>query len=92
MKYVKLVEETNQINEKVDVQKVVDTVKGQSLMSMRKSLETIFNKKNIDFVTSPVAHFRIKDGGKTFIIVNKKYADKADAIDGDLAFGWEGQI
>jgi len=82
----------NVLTEKLDVQKVVDAVKGKSLMSMRAPLEKIFKKKDIDFVTSPVAHFRIKEGGKTFIIVNKKYADEYDAVDGDIAFGWEGKI
>ncbi len=77
-----------------NVQRVADLIKetGKSMMDLRKPLETIFKKKDIDFVFSPVAHFRIKDGGKTLIIVNKKYADEAEATVGELAIGYEGKI
>jgi hypothetical protein len=65
---------------------------GAKLMSLRKPLESIFPKKDVDFVLSPVAHFRIKYKGKTIILVNKKYADDAEEIVNDIAIGYEGKI
>ncbi len=65
---------------------------GAKLMSLRKPLESIFSKKDVDFVLSPVAHFRIKYKGKTIILVNKKYADDAEEIVNDIAIGYEGKI
>lgn len=82
------------LNEGVDptVQKVADLAKGKTLVNMRKPLEGIFKKKDIDFVMSPIPHFRIKYKGKTLILVHKKYADNADAIEGEIAIGFEGRI
>jgi len=82
------------INEDATIDKVatVITNSGKQLMSMRKPLESMFKKKDIDFVLSPIAHFRIKLGGRTLIIVNKKYADAAEKIVGDYAIGFEGKI
>lgn len=76
------------------VQKVAEILRSSKskLMDMRKDLETIFPKKSIDFVLSPIAHYRIKVGGKTLIIVNKKYADDAEEIVGEYAIGFEGKI
>ncbi len=76
------------------INKVEEVIKksGKELMSMRTPLESIFKKKDVDFVLSPIAHFRIKDGGKTLIIVNKKYADDAEKIVGNYAIGYEGKI
>ena len=87
-------ETTYLISEEEKISAVVDVIKksGKDLMSMRTPLETVFKKKDIDFVMSPVAHFRIKDAGKTLIIVNKKYADKAEEIVGEYAIGYEGKI
>ena len=81
------------IQESDNISKVVDIIKKEgNMMSLRTPLEGVFKKKDIDFVMSPVAHFRIKDNGKTLIIVNKKYADKAEATEGELAVGYEGKI
>ena len=65
---------------------------GAKLVDLRKPLETLFNKKDIDFVMSPIPHFRIKHKGKTIILVNKKYADDADEIVNNIAIGYEGKI
>jgi hypothetical protein len=45
--------------------------------------------KNIDFVMidSVPPHIKIKQGNKTFLIVNKKYVDKPDFVIGDIAGG-----
>ena len=76
-----------------NISDVVDIIKDKGdMMSLRTPLEGIFKKKDIDFVLSPIAHFRIKTKGKTLIIVNKKYADDAEAIEGALAVGYEGKI
>jgi len=82
------------IHEAVDdkLDKIADLVKGKNLVNLGKTLEGVFKKKDIDFVFSPVPHFRIKDSGKTLIIVNKKYADSAEKIVGEIAIGYEGKI
>lgn len=64
-------------------------VSGKKLMDLRKPMENIFPKKDIDFAMEPVAHFRIKTKKGTLIIVNKKYADDSDMIVGELAIGYE---
>ncbi len=75
------------------IQSVAKIIKDeQSLMSLRTSLEGIFKSKDIDFVLSPVAHYRISDNGKILVIVNKKYADEAEMVVGELAIGYEGKI
>jgi len=71
---------------------VEKAIKGQKLLSIRKSLETIFPKKSIDFSFSPQAHYRIKHKGKTLVIVSKKYADDAELIVDDMALGYLGTI
>jgi|TARA_R100000049_G_C1953290_1_gene103235 hypothetical protein len=83
----------DQLNEG-EIQQIADLVKssGKKLVDLRTPLATIFKKNDIDFVFSPVAHFRIKSKGKTIVLVNKKYADKAEEIVGDIAIGFEGDI
>jgi len=82
------------ITETVDptIEKVGEIAKNTDLVSMRKPLENIFNKKDIDFSMDPIPHFRIKYKGKTLVIVNKKYADNAELVVNDKAIGYEGQI
>jgi len=62
------------------------------LVDLRNKLETIFNKKDISFTFEPMAHFRIKDNNKTIILVNKNYAEKAEAMVNEIAIGYEGSI
>lgn len=72
------------------IEKIGDIVKtGKNLVDLRKPLEQIFNKKDIDFSFMPVAHFRIKYKGKVIVIVNKKYADDIDLEVDDIAIGYE---
>lgn len=86
-------EELQKLNEVDDViQQIGNIANVKDMMSMRKDLEKIFNKKSIDFALSPIAHWRIKHNGKTIIIVNKKYADDADLTVGPYAIGYEGKI
>lgn len=77
-----------------NIQKIGDIVKetNKKLVDLRPFLEKIFKKKDIDFVFSPVAHFRIKEGKNTIVIVNKKYADDAELIVNDIAIGYDGKI
>lgn len=91
----KLSEIEKELNEATDmtIQKVADVIQnainqGISLMGMRKELEKIFNKRDIDFSFSPQAHFTIKVKGKQIVIINKAYVDDADAIVGDYAIGY----
>ena len=86
-------EEIQKLNEgNAMIKHIADTIKGENLVDLRKPLESIFQKKEIDFTFSPVAHYRIKYKGKTIIIVNKKYANKAEEIVGSIAIGFEGKI
>lgn len=90
MKFEKYITEVND-----DIISRVAAIAGEAgakLMSLRKPLESIFSKKDVDFVLSPLAHFRIKYKGKTIILVNKKYADNAEEIVNDIAIGYEGKI
>jgi len=59
-------------------------------VDLRKPIEGIFAKKDIEFSFSPVPHFYIKHGGKKIIIVNKKYAegDEATIVVDDIAIGY----
>jgi len=90
----KIFNENKLVTETADpiINKIGAIAKTTSLVAMRKELEKIFKKRDIDFVMNPIAHFRIKSGGKTIMIVNKKYADNAELIVGDLAIGYEGKI
>lgn len=65
------------------IQQILDVFESKpnvTLMNMRDSLNEIFGKKSVDFVTSPLPAWFIKIGSKTLIIINKKYTDDADAI------------
>ncbi len=73
-----------------ELDQIADIVKNNKFLDLRKDL--LRAKFKVDFVFSPVPHYRIKSGGKTIVIVNKKYADKADKIVGDIAIGFEGKI
>jgi hypothetical protein len=89
-----ILEEKKSLIEATDpiIAKVGDIAKDTKMMAMRKPLEKLFKKNDIDFVLSPVAHFRIKHKGKTLVIVNKKYADDAELVVSDYAIGYEGKI
>jgi len=67
---------------------IAKAIKGKSLMSLRDPLNKMFKKKDVDYVNSPMPMFIIKSGGKKIVIANKKYADDADMIVGDLAIGY----
>ena len=71
------------------IQQIGDIIKNNNLklVDLRKHLETIFKKNDIDFNLSPVPHFRIKYKGKIIEIVNKKYADDIDLEVNDIAIG-----
>ena len=94
MKYVKvkaskLLEGSEDIIKQVA--KLVKTSK-KPLVDLRKPLESIFRKKDIDFALSPIVHFRIKTPKGILILVNKKYADDAEEIVDEIAIGYEGKI
>ena len=79
------------IEESVDpiLDKIGKIAKDVDMMSMRTPLEKLFNKKDIDFVMNPIAHFRIKHKGRIILIVNKKYVDKPELVVGSYAIGYE---
>ena len=76
------------------LEKVAKAVEGLPLMQMRKVLEPMFGKKNVDFEFMGGAHFTIKTGGKKLIITNKSNAepDSGDLIVGDYAFGFMASV
>jgi hypothetical protein len=63
------------------LQQVAEAVKGHELMSMRKPLEKVFKKRDIDFTFEPHPSFHIKHKGKTIIIVSKNNVEKVDSSD-----------
>jgi len=71
------------------LQKVADAIRYTSaMMSMRKPLEKIFKKKDIDYSHSPFPHFMIKHGGKKIVIINKQYVTDPEVIVGEYAIGF----
>ena len=73
-----------------DITKIKDIVQqhvdgGGSLIGLGTKLKSAGYKS--DFTTSGVPHHWIKFSGGNFVICNKKYADDADFVVGDIAGG-----
>jgi hypothetical protein len=69
-----------------DIAKIKGAVEGaSSFMGIGSELKKLGMK--YDFSTSPLPVYMIKKGSKTFVLVNKKYADKPDFIVNDTAGG-----
>lgn len=77
---------------KILIENIRDIILDNDFMNLRKPLEELTNKKAVSFSFDPAPHYRIKDREKTYIIVNKKYADKSEYIIGDIALGIDGVI
>jgi len=75
-----------------NIERIARLIVNKNLVDLRPELETIFKKKAIDFAFSPLPHFKIKTNKGTIVIVNKKYADKAEKIVDQIAIGYEGKI
>lgn len=61
-----------------ELQDIADAIKGYSMMSMRKPLEALYDKRDIDFSLEPITMFKIKsktNKNKKIAIVNKQYSD-----------------
>jgi len=71
-----------------DLKKAVGEAK--SFMDVGKELKKARIK--YDFSTSPMAIYMVKLGGTKYAIVNKKYADDADFVIGDIAVGKLGSM
>lgn len=75
------------------IQKIADILKKKSLLSAGSEFEKTFGKKNVQTLGGdmplPPVYYKIKVGGKSIIVVNKKYVDGADLIVGDIAIGYE---
>lgn len=91
MKYVKLFEEfSKDLNEGRVTDLNSDDIKGIASSSSFMNIGKELRKKNVsfDFITSPMPVYMIKmKDGKTFALVNKKYADDAEWVEGDIAGG-----
>ena len=94
MKYVKIKASKLLEGSEDTIKQVAKLVKSlkKPLMDLGKPLESIFRKKDIDFVLSPIAHFRIKTPKGILILVNKRHADEAEEIIDEIAIGYEGKI
>ena len=66
-----------------DLKSVVENA--SSFMNVGKELKNSSIKYT--FSTSPMPIYMVKIGGNTYAIVNKKYADNADFVIGDIAVG-----
>jgi hypothetical protein len=86
---VKIVKETQTVSENFsssDIDKIKGAVEGaSSFMGIGAQLKKLGMK--YDFSTSPLPVYMIKKGAKTFVLVNKKYAEKPDFVVGDTAGG-----
>jgi hypothetical protein len=92
---VKIVKETQTVSENFsssDVEKIKGAVEGaSSFMGIGAQLKKLGMK--YDFSTSPLPVYMIKKGAKTFVLVNKKYAEDPQFVVGDTAGGLlEGKI
>jgi hypothetical protein len=92
---VKIVKETQTVSENFsssDIQKIKGAVEGaSSFMGIGAQLKKMGMK--YDFSTSPLPVYMIKKGAKTFVLVNKKYAEYPQFVVGDTAGGLlEGKI
>jgi hypothetical protein len=69
-----------------DIAKIKGAVEGaSSFMGIGSELKKLGMK--YDFSTSPLPVYMIKKGSKTFVLVNKKYAEKPDFVVGTTAGG-----
>jgi hypothetical protein len=69
-----------------DIAKIKGAVESaSSFMGIGSELKKLGMKYN--FATEPLPLYMIKKGSKTFVLVNKKYADKPDFVVGDTAGG-----
>jgi hypothetical protein len=92
---VKIVKETQTVSENFsssDIEKIKGAVEGaSSFMGIGAQLKKLGMK--YDFSTSPLPVYMIKKGAKTFVLVNKKYAEDPQFVVGDTAGGLlEGKI
>ena len=92
---VKIVKETQTVSENFSTSDI-DKIKGavedaSSFMGIGAQLKKMGMK--YDFSTSPLPVYMIKKGAKTFVLVNKKYAEDPQFVIGDTAGGLlEGKI
>lgn len=71
------------------VVRIRDIVKKEgNLMSLRKPLERLGYK--VSYVGEPFPVMIVQVGGEKFAIVNKRYADDPEFVEGNLAGGWLG--
>jgi hypothetical protein len=69
-----------------DIAKIKGAVEGaSSFMGIGSELKKLGMK--YDFSTSPLPVYMVKKGNKTFVLINKKYAEKPDFVVGDTAGG-----
>jgi hypothetical protein len=84
-----LFSKTETVNENFsndDIAKIKGAVESaSSFMGIGSELKKLGMKYN--FATEPLPLYMIKKGSKTFVLVNKKYADKPDFVVGDTAGG-----
>lgn len=72
--------------------KIGNIAKYSPIVNMTQKLQQIFNKKDVEFTNTPVPHIRIKHEGKTILVANKRYAQRAQLVVNDIAIGYEGNV
>jgi hypothetical protein len=84
--YFNLKESVNENFSNDDIAKIKGAVESaSSFMGIGSELKKLGMK--YDFSTSPLPVYMIKKGSKTFVLVNKKYAEKPDFVVGTTAGG-----
>jgi hypothetical protein len=84
--YFNLKESVNENFSNDDIAKIKAAVESaSSFMGIGSELKKLGMK--YDFSTSPLPVYMIKKGSKTFVLVNKKYAEKPDFVVGTTAGG-----
>lgn len=68
-----------------DKEKIKQIIKTNKFLSLRDPLKKAGFK--VDFQFSPVAHYNVKKGSSTVLIVNKKYADDYEFEYNGIAMG-----
>jgi hypothetical protein len=88
----KFMESVNENFSPSDIEKIKGAVeKASSFMGIGKELKSIGMK--YDFMTSPYPVYMIKKGSKTYVLINKKYAEDPEFVIGDTAGGLlEGKV
>ena len=94
MRYLKSFKQLNEsaLNEsmtEIDKQKIKDAITNNAFLSLRNPLTQLGYK--VDFSFEPQAHYTVKKGKDTIVIINKKYVTDPEFVHGEIAMGLLGE-